>query len=199
MDKKQFMVIMAGLKSNYPNWKMDLQDRMILEFWYENLKDIPYEVAQIGVRKLLAEEEFYPNIAKIRKACASVTTTPATDSTEAWGLVQNAIRRYGYMRAEEAMASFPPDVAQAVRYMGGWQGLCESQNVEADRAHFYRCMDQITQRNKKDGVLSLELKESINVHRQIAMDNHQKCIGEKTEYKSRNMGLERVRDIIALS
>ena len=27
--------------------------------------------------------------------------------------------------------------------MGGWQTLCESTNVEADRAHFYRCMDQI--------------------------------------------------------
>ncbi|WP_207708287.1 hypothetical protein [Defluviitalea raffinosedens] len=49
---------------------MDLQDRVILEFLYENLKDIPYEIAQIGVKKLLAEEKFYPNIAKIRKSCA---------------------------------------------------------------------------------------------------------------------------------
>ena len=29
---------------------MDLQDRVILEFLYENLKDIPYEIAQIGVK-----------------------------------------------------------------------------------------------------------------------------------------------------
>lgn len=191
MDKKQFMVLMAGMKSNYPNWKMDLQDRIILEFWYENLRDIPYKIAQIGVRKLLAEEEFYPNIAKIRKACASIQAVPATDSTQAWGMVQRAIRRFGYMRADEAIGSLPSDVAQAVRYMGGWQMLCESTNTEADRAHFYRCMDQITAREKRDGVLSLELKEQIHGFRKIAMD-----LDPKGNDRRGNMSLESVGDIL---
>lgn len=191
MDKKQFMMLMAGMKSNYPNWKMDLQDRIILEFWYENLKDIPYEIAQIGVRRLLAEEEFYPNIAKIRKACASIQAAPTTDSTQAWGMVQRAIRRFGYMRADEAMGSLPSDVAQAVGYMGGWQMLCESTNREADRAHFYRCIDQITAREKRDSVLSLELKEQIHGLRQIAMSPGERCSSKKDK-----MRLESVGDIL---
>lgn len=164
MDKKQFLTIMAGLKSNYPNWKMDLTDKVILNFWFNNLKDIPYEIAEIGLRKLLAEEEFYPNIAKIRKACASVTQTPATDSTDGWGLVQKAIRRYGYVRADEAIESLPNDVGQAVVRMGGFLALCESSNVEADRAHFYRAMDQIGAREKSNSVLSLDLKQAIEQH-----------------------------------
>lgn len=167
MDKKQFLMIMVGMKSNYPNWKMDLQDRVILEFWYENLKDISYEIAKLGVKKLLAEEEFYPNIAKIRKACASIQQVAATDSTQAWGLVKQAIRRFGYMRADEAIASLPSDVAQAVGYMGGWKTLCESTNVEADRAHFYRCIDQITKREKTDAVLSLDLKKQIRGYQSL--------------------------------
>lgn len=169
MDKKQFMTIMAGLKSNYANWKIDLQDKAILDFWYENLKDIPYDIAQIGLRKLLAEEEFYPNIAKIRKACASVTAVPPTDSTEAWGLVQKAIRRFGYTRADEAVESLPSDVRLAVRRMGGFQTLCESENVEADRAHFYRCIDQITVREQKDNVLALDLKQVMKTYQEIAI------------------------------
>ena len=191
MDKKQFMMLMAGMKSNYPNWKMDLQDRIILEFWYENLKDISYEIAKTGVRKLLAEEEFYPNIAKIRKACASIQRAPATDSTQAWGMVQRAIRRFGYMREDEAIGSLPSDVAQAVRYMGGWQMLCESTNVEADRAHFYRCIDQITEREKRDSLLSLELKEQIHGIRQIAMDPDQRYNNKKE-----NIRLESIGDIL---
>ena len=174
---------MAGLKSNYPNWKIDLHDKFLLDFWYGNLKDIPYEIAQIGLRKLLAEEEFYPNIAKIRKACASVTATPATDSTEAWGLVQKAIRRYGYMRADEAVESLPRDVGLAVRRMGGFLALCESENVEADRAHFYRCMDQIANRNEKDSVLSLDLKQAIHTYQQIASTEDRLAVEEQPEYR----------------
>lgn len=167
------MVIMAGLKSNYPNWKMDLSDKSILNFWYDNLKDIPYEVAQIGVRKLLAEEEFYPNIAKIRKACASVTNRPPTDTTEGWGLVQRAIRRYGYMRADEAMESLPEDVRNAVSRMGGFETICESTNPEADRAHFYRSLEQVGERVKKDSVLSIDLRQAIEQH-QLSSGNLKK-------------------------
>lgn len=170
MDKQQFMTIMAGLKSNYPNWKIDLQDKAILAFWYENLKDIEYDIAQIGLRKLLATEEFYPNIAKIRKACASVTQAPSTDSTEGWGLVQKAIRRYGYMRADEAVESLPRDVGLAVKRMGGFMALCESENIEADRAHFYRALEQISTREQSDNVLSLDLKQAI-AKKQIGADS----------------------------
>ena len=69
--------------------------------------------------------------------------------------------------------------------------LCESTNTEADRAHFYRCMDQITAREKRDGVLSLELKEQIHGFRKIAMD-----LDPKGNDRRGNMSLESVGDIL---
>ncbi len=201
MNKKQFMILMAGMKSNYPNWKMDLQDRVILEFWYDNLKDIPYEIAQVGVKKLLAEEEFYPNIAKIRKACASIQGLAATDSTEAWGLVKRAISKFGYMRCKEAVESLPFDVVKAISYMGGWKSLCESSNPEADRAHFYRCMDQIKERETRDRVLSLDLKEQIASYQKLALSeaSNKGSLEKVGDILSRTMGLSLEMDTRKIS
>lgn len=164
MDKKQFLQVMSVLKSNYTNWNIDFKDALNVNVWYESLKDIPYEVALTGVRKLISTEQFYPNVAKIRAACASVTDARPTGSTEGWGMVQRAIRRFGYMRADEAVASLPKDVGRAVQSMGGFVALCESVNVEADRAHFYRSLEQVSTRQREDSVLSLDLKKAIEQH-----------------------------------
>lgn len=164
MDKKQFLQVMSVLKSNYTNWNIDFKDALNVNVWYESLKDIPYEIALIGVRKLISTEQFYPNVAKIRAACASVTDARPTDSAEGWGMVQRAIRRFGYMRADEAVASLPKDVGRAVQNMGGFMALCESENVEADRAHFYRSLEQVSARQREDSVLSLDLKKAIEQH-----------------------------------
>lgn len=161
MDKQQFLTLVAILKSNYPNWKFDINDKNVLTAWYDQLNDIPYDIAQLGVKKLLASEEFYPNIAKIRKACASITAPRATDSAEGWGLVMRSISRYGYMRADEAVASLPKDVGQAVLNMGGFQAICESENIEAIRAHFMRSLEQVTNKMKSESVLSIDLKQAI--------------------------------------
>lgn len=170
MSREEFMVIVAALKSNYPNWNLNIKDSITLNFWYENLKHIPFDIMQIGIRKLISTEEFYPNIAKILKACASVTTAPVTDSTEAWGLVQRAIRNFGYMRSDEALESLPPDVAKAVIHMGGFQALCESENPEADRAHFYKTMECIERRVKNDSVLSANLIAAIERYQSLAIE-----------------------------
>lgn len=166
LDKQlriEFATLMAGLKSNYPNWCFDLQDKAMLRFWYDSLIDIPMDVLKVGIHKLIAQEEFYPNIAKIRKACAEVINGPGVDETEAWGLVKRAIRNYGYSRPDEAYASLPIEVVQAIQSMGGWLEICSSENDEADRAHFYRSMKAINKRKEDSNVLSIGVHEQMSL------------------------------------
>lgn len=187
ITRPQFAALMAGLKSNYPNWDLNLNDGTIVLFWYEQLKDIPAEVLSLGVRKLIAQEEFYPNISKIRKACVSVSATPTTDNTEAWGMVKRAVRLYGYMRGEEALASLPIDVAQGVKHFGGWSIICASENEEADRAHFYKVMQNIkTTRNSND-VLALQMKEELKHHRELASRNEYEHLALESKHQDEKL------------
>lgn len=175
MSKKELMLLIAALKSNYQNWQFNTDDVSTMMIWYESLKHIPYEVAQAGVLKLIATDEFYPNIAKILKSCDSIVRAQSTDPTEAWGLVQRAIRNFGYMRAEEALESLPHDVARAVINMGGWQTLCESENIEADRAHFYKTIENIERRERSEGVLSGSIAKTIEKYREFAIEEKNKA------------------------
>ena len=190
-EKMKFLGLMAGLKSNYPNWQMNLNDKNTLDLWFDSLKDIPYEVLNLGVMKLLAEEQFYPNIAKIRKACASIISAPCIDATEAWGLVQKAIRNYGWQRAEEALASLPPDVSEGVKRTGGWMALCKDDSPEITRAHFHKAMQQIEARKSSQSVLSIGMKQAIEGYQQIAKEEEQKLLGYHYQEKEEVVHIER--------
>ncbi len=190
-DKKKFLGLMAGLKSNYPNWQFNLNDKVTLTLWFEGLKDIPYEVLNLGIMKLLSEEQFYPNIAKIRKACASIITVPSTDPTEGWGLVQKAISSFGYMRGEEALASLPPDVAEGVKRTGGWMALCMDESPEITRAHFHKAMQQIEVRKSGQSVLSIGMKKAIEGYQQLSREEEKKLLGYNYEEKEEIVHKER--------
>lgn len=190
-DKKRFLGLMAGLKSNYPNWQFNLNDEVTLTLWFEGLKDLPYEILNLGIMKLLSEEQFYPNIAKIRKACASIISAPSTDATEAWGLVQKAISSFGYMRGEEALASLPPDVAEGVKRTGGWMALCMDESPEITRAHFHKAMQQIEARKSSQSVLSIGMKQAIESYQQLAKEEEQKLLGYHYQEKEEVVHVKR--------
>lgn len=203
LEKKlrtEFATLMAGLKSNYPNWQFDLQDKNMMLFWYESLMDIPKQVLTAAVHKLISQEEFYPNIAKIRKAASEIINGGPVDETEAWGLVKKAIRNFGYARAEEAYASLPVEVVQAIQAMGGWLEICSSENDEADRAHFYRTMKSINKRQELDNVVSIGLKNQISLlqkSREPIAYIRNETRYERASDESINRGLEKVKSILA--
>lgn len=203
LEKKlrtEFATLMAGLKSNYPNWQFDLQDKNMMLFWYESLMDIPMQVLTAAVHKLISQEEFYPNIAKIRKAASEIINGEPVDETEAWGLVKKAIRSFGYARAEEAYASLPVEVVQAIQAMGGWLEICSSENDEADRAHFYRTMKSINKRQELDNVVSIGLKNQISLlqkSREPIAYIPNETRYERASDESINRGLEKVKSILA--
>lgn len=198
--RMEFTSLMAGLKSNYPNWVFDLSDKNMLLFWYENLSDIPMEILKVGIRKLIAQEEFYPNIAKIRKACAEIINGPELDETDAWGMVQRTIRNYGYARVNEALASLPVEVVQAIQAMGGWAELCASENIEADRAHFYKTMKTINKRRQDENALSIGLQQQIALlekpQEQVIAYIENKPIYEEQPLEVAQRGMAKIKSIL---
>ena len=58
MTREEFKVILAGLMSNFKGFKIIEPEHFA--FWYEALKDIDYQVCQLGVIKLVRPCRFLP-------------------------------------------------------------------------------------------------------------------------------------------
>jgi len=180
MNKREFMIIIAALKSNYRNFGVESKEQM--EFWYSMLKDIEYPVLEIAIKKLVSELVYPPTIADIRNAVAETTEIPALDAAGAWGEVRDAIRYYGSYRKEDALESLSPLTRQVVQGMG-WQELCYSENQMADRAHFIRMYETLVDRERKERVIPLPVKENmkqLQKNRKEINNNIAKLLENKT-------------------
>ncbi len=140
MDKKQFSVLITGLKAAYPRFSM-LNSAEEIEFWYRLLNDIDYTVASNAVMEYISTNVFPPSIADIRRLCVDRTERRVVGFDEAWGSVQKAIARYGYSEAVKGIESLDPVTADIVRNLG-WRNLCTSENPEADRANFRKAYER---------------------------------------------------------
>lgn len=136
MTKQEFAQIQMGICAAYPKAKI-LETDQAMDFWYKMIGDLDYQVVNNAVLEHISTSVFPPSIAEIRQKCAQRLNPIISDWGAAWEEVQNAIRRYGYYREEEAIASLSSLTAVAVRRMG-FRDLCTSENPVADRAHFQR-------------------------------------------------------------
>lgn len=155
MTREEFKVILAGLMSNFKGFKIIEPEHFA--FWYEALKDIDYQVCQLGVLKLVQTLRFPPTIADIRAACTPDSSVTAAD---AWSQVVDAIKHCGYYREREALDGMDPMTRKTVESMG-YKNLCISENNMADRAHFLKMYEQMATRERTDKLIPEGLNEQI--------------------------------------
>lgn len=155
MSIQEFATIASAIKAAWPNANI-MPDKQSKEVWYTMLSDLDYHVCLNAVKRLISTNVFAPSIAEIRKKCVQVSSVPEADWGEAWGRVIKAIGAYGYMREEEALESLDEPSRTAVKRIG-WQNICHSENIAADRANF-RMIYEADQKNRNEAAL---LPESV--------------------------------------
>ena len=165
MTRDETQLLLGILRTAHPRFYANLQPNsdefhQTVTLWHKMLQDVPWEVANAAIYKLLATNEFPPAISEIRKIVADITNPVLPDEGEAWGEVIRAIRNYGYTRPEEALDSMSEPVRLAVKRMG-WMELCKSENEIADRAHFMRIYSTMTKRIQEDRMIPSQLREVI--------------------------------------
>lgn len=157
MTKQEFAQIQMGICVAYPKAKI-LETDQAMDFWYEMIGDLDYQVVNNAVLEHISTSVFPPSIAEIRQKCTQRLNPIITDWGAAWEEVQNAMRRYGYYREEEAMASLSSLTAVAVRRMG-FRNLCMSENPVADRAHFQRMYEGMVKEEQNRVQLPWSVRE----------------------------------------
>jgi hypothetical protein len=151
MNRKEIINLLGIATANFPNLQQkDMTPTAVL--WEKTLSDVPYDVAENAVIKVLATSRFFPTIADIREAVGQITQPRTLDAMEAWGLIGEAIRKYGYTRQKEAMEFLPDDVGEMVKRFTWWE-LCMSETPDILRAQFRMAWE--TQSKRRNELKSL--------------------------------------------
>ena len=80
------------------------------------------------------------------------------DWGEAWESVLMAIRKFGYMQEEEALESMDDVTRKCVKRIG-FNNICMSENITADRANFRMIYEQEATRQKASNQLPIGVRE----------------------------------------
>jgi hypothetical protein len=145
-NEAEIAKLVGAMAATFPN--TNVTDATI-EVYISMLKDIPLEVLTASVEQSMAESEFFPTIARLRNKALALTAPARKDPMDAWGEVVREIQRTGFYRSP----SFEdPLIAKAVDCLG-WQYLCSSENIVADRAHFAKVYEQFAEREAQDARL----------------------------------------------
>ena len=162
MTKKEFAVFSMALKTYYPKENIFPNDKA-MELWFEQLQDIPYEVASAGLKKWVSINKWSPSIAEIREMAVSIVKGDIVPWGDAWEEVQRAIRKFGSYRADEGLNSLSPITRKATEQIG-FTTLCLSENPSSDRANFRMIYEQLAERERREEQVSVPVK---NLIRQI--------------------------------
>jgi hypothetical protein len=160
VDKKEFSIFASALRTYYPREKL-LPNEQAMELWYNQLKDIPYKVAEASLNKWVATEKWSPSIADIRQTATEMVSTTSYDWGDGWEQVDKAIKKYGMYNEAEALESMDAITRQAVQRLG-FKNICTSDNYQADRANFRMIYEKLAEREKKENQVPASLKALIN-------------------------------------
>lgn len=132
-----------------------------MQLWYNQLRDIPYKVAETVLNKWVAIEKWSPSISDIRQLTSELLNGEPTDWGDGWEQVEKAIRRYGIYREAEALESLDDLTRQTVKRLG-FKNICLSENQQADRANFRMIYEQLAERKIKDAQIPDSIKIAMN-------------------------------------
>lgn len=128
MDNREFAVFAAKMQTYFPKEGL-LNTQQAIESWYEMLNDIPYPTAMAVLKQWVTNNEWSPTIADIRKLSTNMRVGEPQPWEDGWKRLLCAIRKYGYMREKEILASLD-DVTRKCVDVIGLQSICAAEESE---------------------------------------------------------------------
>jgi hypothetical protein len=142
MKASEAQKLVAVLKAAYPRQPIPPETTRL---YAAQLVDLPADAVQQAVRDLIASSPYFPTLADIRKRVAELQLG-APSAWQAWEEVeqqcQAASRHEGGIWEPYRPRWSHPLVERAVKLMGGFWQLYDSQRLSIERAQFLRLYEQ---------------------------------------------------------
>ena len=162
VSKQEFATLVLAMQAMYGEEFIGTEEAM--DVWFALLHDLDYQILSKALQKYMLTNKFKPTVAELREIYADLICPAISDWSEGWEQVSKAIGYYGIYRTEEAMESFDEVTREAVKRLG-FQNICLSENIVADRARFAEIYQAIQQRKRiavNIGSALLNLQEFVN-------------------------------------
>ena len=191
MADSDVMRILGVLAAAFPNNKIAKET---LDVYKLTLADIPADVLEAASLQIITTAKFFPAVSEIRDAATSIMLglNKFPSAFEAWEEVQTQIARcgdyYRYQIASDVPQYSNPIIAKAVDVMG-YRVLCESENIVADRAHFFRVYDSLFTRAVDDTKMLPRVKE-FSENYQLINDKLKQLVAKKSINQSNNQSIK---------
>lgn len=122
---------MTIIQKSYPNFFKDFSPEdfeIQARLWQRSLSDYEYRDVVYAYEIWVNTEKFPPSLAEFKQIVAKLRNPHAFMSPErAWEVVDKAVRRFGSYRQDEAFKTFSEPIKRAVRAVGGWQKICQTE------------------------------------------------------------------------
>lgn len=115
----------------YKDWS-ETEVELAVEMWHGFLADLDVRLVFAVTTKVIANKKngFPPVVAEILEEYQrSINPSSFITPEEAWITVGKAIRKFGYMRENEALASLSHSAERAVKSIG-WMNLCKADDTQ---------------------------------------------------------------------
>ena len=160
MNKKEVTTLLALAAANFPNMQeKDLRPTATL--WEKMLSDMPYEVAEKALIRVLSTAKYFPTVAEIREAAVINTQPQLPTAGEAYEKVLKAIRWFGSYREGEALETLDPITRKATQAIG-WKSLCLSEEPDVVRGQWRKAYEAIAQREQTEAKIPQALQQLTN-------------------------------------
>ena len=145
VSKQEFATLVLAMQAMYGEEFIGTEETM--DVWFALLHDLDYQILSKALQKHMLTNKFKPTVAELREIYADLICPAISDWSEGWEQVSKAIGHYGMYRTEEAMESFDEVTKEAVKRLG-FQNICLSENIVADRTRFAEIYQAIQQRKR---------------------------------------------------
>ena len=145
VSKQEFATLVLAMQAMYGDEFIGTEEAM--DVWFALLHDLDYQILSKALQKHMLTNKFKPTVAELREIYAGLICPVISDWSEGWEQVSKAIGHYGMYRTEEAMESFDEVTREAVKRLG-FQNICLSENIVADRARFAEIYQAIQWRKR---------------------------------------------------
>lgn len=165
MNKQETMKALTLLAGNYQQIaNKDKEEKMIMiETWYECLKDLDYEAVMEAIRKTIQTSSYIPTITEIRKNAIEITNpikqeAPIELWNRAWKLIENSsiITDEDFEKEPIEIKRFFGNKSTIFRY-----GHQENLNVDVLRSNFISQCNLIQSQEKEKQLLPQETQQKL--------------------------------------
>lgn len=166
MTHQEIKVLIQWAAANFPH----IQQKEMgptAELWYKMLADIPYDIAEKALIKVLATARFFPSIADIREAAVDIVQ-PLPSAAVAWEEVSSMQRVYSFRESGEGIKHLSPLTKRVVRAIGLWD-LYNSPGESSQRM-FFKLYEAMAHEQRKLAVLPDGIRQLINQRTALLLD-----------------------------